>query len=206
MSATIRWRRATLYVQVLVLTACSIEAPPADARSYRGTVLAEPVPRIDFTLTDTRGERFSFREQTDSSLTLLFFGYTHCPDVCPVHMANLAAVLERFPYDVRSRVKVVFVTTDPQRDTPERIRSWLDGFAPSFIGLHAPLDEVNRIQQQLRLPVAGAGQTRPDGAYDVGHAASILAFPPAGPARVAYPFGTRQADWQHDLPLLLRAR
>jgi protein SCO1/2 len=126
--------------------------------------------------------------------------------VCPVHLANLAAVLERFPYDVRSRVKVVFVTTDPHRDTPERIRTWLDGFAPSFIGLHGPLDEVNRIQQELGLPVAGAGLARRDGSYDVGHAASILAFLPDGPARVAYPFGTRQADWQHDLPLLLRER
>lgn len=206
MSTTLRWRRATLYVLILAFTACGIEAPAADTRTYRGTVLDAPVARIDFTLTDTRGELFSFREQTDGSLTLLFFGYTHCPDVCPVHMANLAAVLERFPYDVRNRVKVVFVSTDPHRDTPERIRTWLDGFAPYFIGLHGPLEEVNRIQQQLGLPVAGTGQARADGSYDVGHAASILAFLPGGPARVAYPFGTRQADWEHDLPLLLRAR
>jgi protein SCO1/2 len=206
LSVIVRWCRATMYLQVLIFTACSLEAPAADARSFRGTLLAEPVPRIDFTLTDTRGQPFSFREQTDGSLTLLFFGYTHCPDVCPVHLTNLAAVLERFPYDVRSRVKVVFVTTDPHRDTPVRIRSWLDGFAPSFIGLHGPLDAVNRIQQELGLPVAGAAQARADGGYDVGHAASILAFTPDGPARVAYPFGTRQADWEHDLPLLLRDR
>ena len=193
-------------LQFLVLAGCGAQAPAAeaDADGFRGTALTEPLPRVDFTLTDTQGQPFAFRERTDGRLTFLFFGYTSCPDVCPVHMTNLAAVLQRFPHDVRSRVMVVFVTTDPERDTLERIRDWLDGFDPSFIGLRGPVDEVNRIQTQFNLPAAGVGQLRPDGSYDVGHAASILAFQPDGPARLAYPFGTRQADWEHDIPLLLR--
>jgi cytochrome oxidase Cu insertion factor (SCO1/SenC/PrrC family)/copper(I)-binding protein len=174
---------------------------------WRGIVLDEPIDKRDFTLLDTEGREFRFRESTDGFVTLLFFGYTYCPDVCPVHYANLAAVLPRMPYDVRSRLKVVFVTTDPERDTPERIRSWLNHFDPSFIGLWGELVEVNRIQTSLHLPPAVI-QKRPDAPadapYDVGHSSQMLAFATDGRAYVTYPFGTRQEDWAHDLPRLVR--
>lgn len=171
----------------------------------RGAVLPDPVEKVDFTLTDTEGEPFAFREQTDDYLTFLFFGFTNCPDICPVHMTNLATVLNRFPHDVQSRVRVVFVTTDPDRDSPEQIRAWLDRFDRRFIGLHGDFDEVNRLQREFNLPEAVRSDARPDGGYDVGHGAQILAFPRGGgPARLTYLFGTRQADWEHDLPLLLR--
>lgn len=172
---------------------------------YRGLVLPDPVEKVDFVLTDTEGQPFRFREQTDDYLTFLFFGFTNCPDICPVHMTNLATVLNRFPYDVQSRVRVVFVTTDPDRDTPEVIREWLDRFDRRFIGLHGDFDEVNRLQRAFNLPEAVRSEPRPDGGYDVGHGAQILAFPEGGgAARVTYLFGTRQADWENDLPLLLR--
>ncbi|MGH7505931.1 MAG: SCO family protein, partial [Longimicrobiales bacterium] len=109
---------------------------------FHGVVLDAPQPRPDFTLRDTGGEPFRFRAETAGTLTLLFFGYTNCPDVCPVHLANLSAVLDRFAYDVRSRVRVVFVTTDPARDSPEKLRAWLDNFDPSFVGLTGTQAEV----------------------------------------------------------------
>ena len=84
-------------------------------------------------------------------MTLLFFGYTYCPDVCPIHMANIAAVKKKLPPDVASRLKVVFVTTDPERDTPERITQWLSHFDRSFIGLTGTLEEVNEIQRAIGL-------------------------------------------------------
>jgi protein SCO1 len=174
---------------------------------WRGIVLAEPVEKRDFALTDTDGREFRFRESTDGFVTLLFFGYTNCPDVCPVHMANLAAVLPRMPWEVRQRLKVVFVTTDPERDTPARIREWLDHFDRSFIGLYGELDEVNRIQASLGLPPAARerpSDTDDGGGYYVGHSSQMLAFTTDGRARVTYPFGTRQEDWAHDLPKLVR--
>jgi protein SCO1/2 len=193
-------------------TARAIEGGTPSASSdasgeYRG-VLLEPGPRPDFTLADADGNAFSFREETKSQLALLFFGYTNCPDICPVHMAGIASVLRDLPWEVRDRIRVVFVSTDPERDTPERMREWLSGFDLRFIGLRGDLDEVNRIQTELALPPAvrlAVPTEGVDGAsYEVGHAAQVLVFG-AGDLRLAYPFGTRQADWKHDLPLLVSA-
>lgn len=205
-------RRPILLIAILAaaLPACdpSPEARPAAAGetgetrpAWRGRVLATPFPRPAFTLADTRGQPFDFATETDGEVALLFFGFTHCPDVCPVHMANIAAVLDDLGWAARDRIRVVFVSTDPDRDTPERIRAWLDRFDPRFVGLRGTLDEVNGIQRQLGLPpsvIDGRGEN-----YTVGHAAQVLAFSADGPARVVYPFGTRQVDWAADLPRLL---
>ncbi|HKY61290.1 MAG TPA: SCO family protein [Gemmatimonadota bacterium] len=172
----------------------------------RGTLLDPPWAKPDFTLTDTEGRPFDFRARTDGFVTLLFFGYTHCPDVCPIHMANIAAVLKDLDYADRSRIRVVFVTTDPERDTPAVVRAWLDRFDRSFIGLRGTDAEVDAIQGSLHLPAAIRQPSRPGplpGAYAVGHAAQVLAFTPDGRARVVYPFGTRQSDWANDLPKLV---
>lgn len=191
------------------LTACG-DRPQTGPRerdpdpAFRGRVLAEPVGRPDFTLLDASGRPYDFLEETRGKVALLFFGYTHCPDVCPIHMGNIAAVLDDLGAERRRRVEVVFVTTDPDRDTPERIRSWLHRFDPGFVGLRGSRAEVDSIQRSLGLPpsvlepAAAAGDD-----YLVGHAAQVLAFSPDGPARVVYPFGSRQEDWAHDLPLLI---
>ena len=171
---------------------------------YRGVVLETPLPRADFTLLDTEGEPFDFRAETEGYLTFLFFGYTYCPDICPVHLANLASVLQGLHWEDRSRVKVVFVSVDPDRDSPERIRQWLDAFDRSFIGLRGELEEVNAIMHSLGMPSAVFEESPFGGDYTVGHASQIIAFRPEGPAPVIYPFGTRQSEWAHDLPLLLR--
>ena len=180
-------------------------AEPAQP-GLRGTLLEPSWDKPDFTLTDTEGRAFDFRAGTEGFVTLLFFGYTHCPDVCPIHMANIAAVLQDLDYDERSRIRVVFVTTDPERDTAPVVRAWLDRFDRSFIGLRGTQEEVDRVQAALHLPAAIRQPSRPGplpGADAVGHAAQVLAFTADGRARVVYPFGTRQSDWAHDLPKLV---
>jgi protein SCO1/2 len=187
----------------LAPTACG-ERGSADSRDsgFRGAELPEPFPAPDFTLYDTGGAEFRFREETNGYLTLLFFGYTHCPDICPIHMANLAAVLGDLLLEQRRQVKVVFVTTDPERDTPEVVREWLDRFDRSFIGLIGDLDTVNEIQASFRLPPA-VSQEMPSGEHVVGHASQVVAITSDGLVRVFYPSGVRQADWVQDLPALL---
>jgi protein SCO1/2 len=116
-------------------------------------------------------------------------------------MASISAVLARLAPVDAERFKVVFVTTDPERDTPERIDEWLGSFNRQFIGLTGPLEQVNEIQQAIGLG-ASYREDLPTGGYGIAHAAQVLAYTTDNLARVVYPFGTRQADWAHDLPLL----
>src|SRR5688500_19129520 len=111
-------------LSLLALASCAREQPAA--ASFRGMMLTPPRGKPDFTFTSTTGAPYQFRKETDGRVTLLFFGYTYCPDVCPMHMANISAVLKKLDYADRQRVRVVFVTTDPDRDTPQRLRSWRD--------------------------------------------------------------------------------
>jgi protein SCO1/2 len=177
------------------------DLPPTDGAS-RAVEYPNPRPKPDFTLTATDGAPFAFRRDTEGYLTLLFFGYTSCPDVCPVHMANLSAALHKLPDRVSRRVKVVFVTTDPERDTPERLRAWLDHFDKGFVGLTGTVAEIDSTQRLLRLPPAVREEIG-DGRYLIGHVAHIIVFTRDGLGRYAFPFGTRQADWARELPRLV---
>jgi protein SCO1/2 len=195
---TLRPHFAGLFLLVLLGCGGNRAARPDE---MRGSPYSTPIEKPDFTLDDTAGDPFEFRAETEGLVTLLFFGYTHCPDVCPIHMANIGAVLATLPPQVDNEVKVVMVTTDPARDTSERLRAWLDNFDPSFVGLRGTLEEVNDIQQALGLPPAVLYGTGDD--YTVGHSARVIAFTKDNYAHFSYPFGTRQTDWAHDLPLLV---
>jgi protein SCO1/2 len=183
-------------------------APAASADSaaaMRGLELQPPRAKPQFVLTDTEGKPFDFKRDTDGYATLLFFGYTQCPDVCPVHVANIAAVLHNLPPTVSQRVRMVFVTTDPERDTPAVLRRFLDKFDRGFIGLTGTPDEILAAQAAARIPAATKqvpDSTKP-GEYLIGHAAFVFAYTPDGLGRYLYPFGVRQADWAHDIPRLV---
>jgi len=170
----------------------------------RGVRLGTPQAKPDFALTTVDGKPFDFRRDTEGYLTLLFFGYTHCPDVCPVHVANVAKVMKTLPSEVTSRIRFVFVTTDPERDTPERLKGWLAGFHADFIGLTGTPEQVR--QAQLAAGLMPSEKELPDStkpaAYLVGHAAQVIAFTADGLAHIVYPFGIRQQDWANDLPIL----
>ena len=191
----------------LVVAGCSGEAGSpntADGAGWRGVVLEDPIPKVDFTLSDTDGEPFDFVAETEGLLTLLFFGYTSCPDICPIHVANIAAVVHDFPHEVRSQIRVVFVSTDPGRDTPERIRDWLDSFDRSFVGLRGTVEEVNEIERSFGLAPSFVDEGQDPENYPVGHAAQVIAFTTDNLAHIVYPFGIRQSDWASDLPRLAR--
>jgi protein SCO1/2 len=198
-------RSALAVAAAVILAGCGISAE-SGGRAYRGVMLGRAMPRPDFTLTDTHGQPFDFRTKTDDTVTLLLFGYLNCPDVCPVHLTNIATVLHGLPYDVTGHVRVVFITTDPARDTPEKLDKWLTGFDPSFIGLRGTPDQVKNIEAAVNVAPASLGIPDSSGAYEVGHAAQVIAFTRDDSAHVVYPFGTRQADWAHDLPLLVQVK
>lgn len=197
--------RLVRFALLVVLAACRGE-PARDAGLFRGVYVSPPVEKPDFTFTDFNGQPFSFRLATEGKVALLFFGYTHCPDVCPLHAANVSAVLRQMPFDEASKIQFVFVTTDPERDTPERLKQWLGAFDPRFIGLRGSPEELARVQAALQ--IAPARKELPTGAdsasYLVGHAAQVIAFGLDGKARTEYPMGVRQDDWAADLPRLAR--
>lgn len=208
-----RWLAGLLLGGVLAFAACSPRGSGekgADAEAsgsdFRGVITSPPREKPDFTLTDFNGKPFNFRQDTHGKVTLLFFGYTHCPDVCPLHVANVATVLKKLPFEAREAIRFVFVTTDPDRDTPERLKEWLGNFDSTFIGLRGSVEEVNRILYTMRMPPIDLSQ-KPSGAaaeYLVGHAAQVVAYGLDGYSRLEYPFGIRQEDWAHDLPKLAR--
>lgn len=184
--------------------AASTGGGPGSSHDWAGVPLDEPAPRPDFTMTDTRGEPFDFRAETDGRLTLLFFGYTNCPDICPIQLSVLAGALANrgLPQPV-----VVFVGVDTERDTPEAIRAFLNRFDSRFVGLHGTPEEIADAERQApavarstRLP-APSGNT--DGGYLVGHASQVIAYTPDDQAHVVYPSGTRREDWIADLPRLV---
>lgn len=197
--------RLAVLLSLALLTGCGggvqRELSP---NGFAGAELPNPVPKPDFTFTDSKGKPFPFVAQTAGKVTLLFFGYTHCPDVCPVHLANIAAVLEKLSDDVTRDIEVVFVTTDPSRDSLAVLDRWVKGFNPRFIGLTASDSVLAAAQSIVKLLPAVRDTARTaNGGYTVGHAATVIAYTRDGAGRVMYPFGTRQRDWAHDLPVLL---
>jgi protein SCO1/2 len=172
------------------------------APGVRGFDLATPLPKPAVDLTDTAGRPYDLRRATAGRVTLLYFGYTHCPDICPTTMADIAAALTLIPAADRSRIEVVFVTTDPRRDTATVLRRWLNQFSPSFVGLTGPIEEIIRDAAAVGVDVT-APVVKPDGSETVAHGTQVTVFSPDGTARVSYDAGTTVADYAHDLPLIL---
>lgn len=125
---------------------------------------------------------------------------------------NIAGALKRMSPADQEKVRVVFVTTDPARDTPERLRGWLNNFDRRFIGVSGSIDTVNAIETRLGLPQSQA-EAMPKMemgphpmTYGVGHAAQVLAFTPDDSLRAEYPGGFTMDDWANDLPRLLKVK
>ena len=172
--------------------------------AYRGGLVSPPLPKPGFTLTDTSGNAFDLQTKTNGFVTLLFFGYTHCPDMCPLEMSMIARSLKTLPVATAEQFKVVFVTTDPERDTPTVLRAWLDHFDKRFVGLTGSEAAIAAAQIAANLSPAKKSAVRPDGTYEVGHAAFVLAYTRDNLAHVIYPVGVKPEDWAHDLPLLAK--
>jgi protein SCO1/2 len=195
-----------------VLSVAACNKPDSKAAADSGALFSGPTmtparAKPDFTFTTVQGKPYDFRKETAGKLTYLFFGYTHCPDVCPLHMANLGAVYKKLPYTDQQKIRVIFVTTDPDRDTPERLRTWLNNFSTDFVAVGGPPDQLNALQQSMGMPPAvkeTAPVGSPAGSYGVAHGAAVITFTPDDSLRVLYPFGTRQQDFASDIPKLLR--
>jgi protein SCO1/2 len=171
---------------------------------YAGVIVSRAYDKPDVWLTDTEGRRFNFREATKGKVALVEFGYTKCPDVCPVTVSNIASALAKQPYDVASQIQFYFVTQDPERDTPKVLREWLDHFNERFVGVTGPQAAIDSLAEALDIAQAALAKSSPaDTGYAVGHSSQVVAFTRDGKAHLIYPFGVRQEGWTHDLPKLV---
>jgi len=202
-----RWRVvAVLAVLISVAAACTSGGDgdaeqAADASVFQGREMPEYAQKPEFTLTDTDGNPYDFAAETAGDVTFLYFGYTYCPDVCPMHMAQLAAILSK--PGTPPNVTVVMVTVDPERDTPEALRTFLDKFDSDFVGLTGTQEELAAAQEAVGVTVAvkEPNEDDPD-EYTMGHAGQVIAYAPNGLNYTQYPGQTRQSVFSHDLPIL----
>jgi protein SCO1/2 len=169
---------------------------------YQGRVVTPPKRKPGIVLTDTGGRRYDFLARTAGKVTLLFFGYTHCPDECPTTMSDTAVALRELRPADRARIRVVFVTVDPARDTGPVLRRWLDQFNPAFTGLTGTLAAIAAAAAAAGIPV-GAPVRQPDGSYTLDHGTEMLAFTPDNEAHLAFFPSTPPAGMARDLRLLV---
>ena len=168
---------------------------------YKGDIITS-VAKPTIVLTDASGEPYDIRTMTAGTVTLLYFGYTNCPNECPLTMANTAAALRMLPAAEQAKVRVLFITVDPARDTLARLRSWLGNFSPSFIGLRGTLSQIQAAAQQTGIPV-GTPSKGPGGTYALDHGTEMLAYSTDNVAHESFFPSTPPASIAHDLALLV---
>ena len=208
---------ALLLVLGLLVAGCSSSGSGAKTASasqlndqgssgtYDGFGLNPAQPRPSFTLTDTAGKQFAFGTATAGRPTLLFFGYTNCPDVCPTTMADISQALAKVPAAVSAKTMVVFVSTDVKRDTGPVIATWLNSFKQiakfkgTFVGLRGTQQQVDAAQAAAHIMLAeDDGET---------HSAQVLLYGADDYARVSFLQSTTEEQAiTHDLPIVATAR
>lgn len=183
----------------VLLTACGTDAP---AGELTASPVEPPFELADVPLSSTEGGDLSLADP-DARLSIVFFGYTHCPDVCPLVMSTIATALTRLDEADREQVQLVFVTTDPQRDDERTLGNYLDGYDPTAIGLTGDLDDVVALGESVGVFVAD-GEELATGGYDLGsHGSQVIAVDGQGEAPAFWRQDVSSADLAADIELLL---
>ncbi|WP_318202524.1 SCO family protein [Streptomyces sp. SCL15-4] len=204
---------ALLAAATLTLSACgngndADESPVAvvsggSDSNKPATVLDQPFDKPALVLTDTHGKKYDLRKETKGHPTLVYFGYTHCPDICPATMSNIAVAKKSLPKAERDDLKVVFVTTDPGRDTPAELGKWLKGIDPEFIGLTGDFAKVQAGARSLGIAVEPTKKDE-NGKLVSMHGTQVVAFSPKTDAGyVLYGESATADDYAKDLPKLV---
>ncbi|MEU6417019.1 SCO family protein [Streptomyces spiralis] len=168
------------------------------------TVLDQPFDKPDLVLTDTHGKKYDLRKETAGRPTLLYFGYTHCPDICPLTMNNLAVAKKALPKAEQDKLRVVFVTTDPGRDTPAELGAWLKGIDTQFIGLTGDFATIQAGARSIGISIEPTKKDKNGKLVSV-HGTQVMAFSPkTDRGYVIYGEDTTVDDYTKDLPKLIK--
>jgi protein SCO1 len=187
---------------VLVLTLSATMLIACSGLTFKGTFIDPPTPAPDLTLTDQHGQPWRLSDQS-GKITLLFFGFTNCPDVCPTALADIAAARKQLGTDAE-RVQAALISVDPERDTPEVLGPYVARFDPTFVGLHGSQAELDPILKSYG--VYAAKRELPNSAlgYTMDHTGFVYVIDQQGRWRAMLDHGTPVQDIANDLQYLLR--
>lgn len=194
-----RSRISLLVLLAVALAACgrSPSAPSFRATDVTGADFGKELQLTDFNgkprqLSDFRGQA-----------VVVFFGYTHCPDVCPTTLSALASAIKKLGPD-GDKVQVLFVTADPERDTAEVLKQYVTAFNPRFLGLRGTVDETAKVAKEFKVIVQKNAGADPNN-YTVDHSSGTYIYDPSGKLRLYVGYGQDADVFAHDIGLLLRS-
>jgi len=195
----LKFKALLLGLCLTLLAGCSGERDTAAAGRFIGTDVSGAQFGGTLALTDHAGRPRSLADFR-GKVVALFFGYTHCPDVCPTTMDDLAKAV-RLLGDRRGQVQVLFVTLDPERDTPQVLAQYVPSFDPDFLGLYGDAETTAQVAREFKVfyqKQASGGRS----GYTIDHSAGVYVFDKKGELRVYLSHGQRPEDIAHDFTQL----
>jgi protein SCO1/2 len=194
-------RPALLYMSLVALLLGAMLLSGCQSYEFKGTLYADPQPAPDFELTAPNGEHFRLSDH-QGEIVLMFFGYTSCPDVCPTTLAEARRILEGLGEDV-DNVTFLFITVDPERDTPEVLGTYATAFHPAIVGLTGSADDLAAVRQDYGIVAEKEILEGSAAGYAVTHTARVFLVDAEGRLRLTYSFGTPPEDILEDINHLL---
>jgi len=195
-----RRRRLVCFVAAVLVAGCDKLRPSTTQPAFRGIDITGAEYARTLSLPDQNG-RLRTLEEFRGKVTIVFFGYTQCPDVCPTTMAELAQVKKALGTD-GDRVQGVFVSVDPERDTPEVLKNYMASFDPSFVALRGTPEQTAAAAKEFKVFFAKApGKT--EGSYSIDHTAGSYVFDANGKVRLFVRYGSDAEALTADIKTLL---
>ncbi|MFF4832319.1 SCO family protein [Streptomyces sp. NPDC001315] len=203
---------ALLAAATMTLSACGggddsnspVAVVSEDTSQQAATVLDQPFEKPDLVLTDTQGKKYDLRKETAGKPTLVYFGYTNCPDICPLTMNNLAVAKKQLSKADQDKLRIVFVTTDPDRDTPSALGKWLKGIDPQVVGLSGDFDTIQAGARTLGISIEPPHKDK-NGKTVSTHGTQVIAFSPkTDGGYLLYGEDATVDDYTKDLPKIIK--
>ena len=188
-------------IAALAIAVVAIVTLSAKPYSFHGTLIEPPLPVGDFVLQTANNGAFRL-SNNDEKITLLFFGYISCPDVCPTTLAEFKQVYDILG-DKTQNVRFVMITADPERDTATKLTEYVSFFNPAFIGLSGEREDLEKVWKQFSVYVEKQETTSAAG-YMVSHTSSVFVLDQDNNLRLTFPYGTPAKDIAEDLKELLQ--
>ena len=182
---------------VLTLAGCQPAPPPP---SFHATDITGAAFARDFRLTDHNGQIRSLGDFKGKAVAV-FFGYVHCPDVCPTTLSDFSLALQQLG-PLAERVQVIFVTVDPQRDTPDLLKQFVPAFNPGFLGMYTDAESLRLLANEYKVVFQKSSVKAADD-YLIDHSAGTYVYDPQGKLRLLMPYGSSPEAIAQDLKTLL---